>query len=293
VEIPGLGDGNVVCPYWLPGSRAFLFCRFKEYDVGHIYVASLEGKQQLKHVLDFKTGHENTVPGFFFSPPGYLFFNRAGALSVRRFDPESLSVSGKPVAIADIAGAPGFFFALSAARDEMSMIMRSSKDDTGNPGDPMARLKWINRKGEIVGELGPPRRYWTLRLSPDGSRAAVNPDHDLWIVGSGNRPIHLTSGPLDKHSAVLSPDGTKIAYNISFSKISVKTASQGGQEVPILDGINGLTATDWSPDSKYLLLNASSEASGNSDILLYDFSAKKTDPWLANPNVNEGDAHRC
>ena len=196
VEVLGLGKGNVAYPHWLPGGRMFLFCRFEKYEAGHIYAASLDGERPPKHMLDFETGLASGIPGFLFSPPGYLFFNRAGALSVQNFDPESLSVTGKPAAITDLAGSPGFFFALTAAKYKMAMIFRGSKDDTGNPGDPMARLKWINRQGESVGELGSPGRYWTMRLSPDGLRAAVNPDHSLWIIGPDNRRTRLLSGLL-------------------------------------------------------------------------------------------------
>jgi len=288
-RVSGLGDGDAFCPQWLPGGRLFLFSRYKGTNLAQICAASIDGNLPPKPVTDFEAGF-SLDPVFFFSPHGHLFFNRAGALSIQRFDPKSLSVIGQAAAIAGSAGTPGLHFALSAAGDEVAMLAREPTGYAGNPGDPVARLRWLNRHGEVVGDLGPPGRYWTLRLSPDGSRAAVNPGHDIMILDSGNRHTRMTSRPDDECCAVWSPDGAKIVFSYG-SKLMLKPATQGGQEAELLNTTSyWAKPSDWSRDGKYLLLEAqASRESTSSDIWLYDFNEKSAKPWLAT-KFNESQA---
>jgi eukaryotic-like serine/threonine-protein kinase len=288
--VPGLGDGDAIYPHWLPGSRFFLFGRSEADRSVHIFAVSIDGDMPPKSVAQFEAGFASLDAAFSFSPPAYLFFNRSGALSIQRFDTKSLSVVGQAVPIAGLAGTPGAWLTLSAVRDEVAMLSRWSSDDTGNPGDALARLKWLDRRGEIVGDLGPSGRYWTLRLSPDGLRAAANPDGDIWILEAGNRRTRMTSRPVDEFSPVWSPDGTKIAFACQTSGLpSLKVASPGGQETELLTSAPGIPM-DWSRDGKYVLLySPPTRESTSPDIYLYDFIEKSAKPWLAT-KFDEGQA---
>jgi eukaryotic-like serine/threonine-protein kinase len=280
--VPGLGDGGALYPQWLPGSRFFLFCRSEADRSVQIFAASIDANVPPKSVAHFDMGSPSIDPAFLFSLPEYLFFNRSGALSVHRFDTKSLSVIGQTVTIAGLAGTPGFWLTLTAARDEVAMLSRESADDTGNPGDVLARLKWLDRRGEIVGDLGQAGRYWTLRLSPDGLRAAVNPDNDIWILEPGNRRTRMTSLPGTAFSPAWSPNGTKIAFACDDGvQFSLKIGSQGEQETELLNNAVG-SPTDWSRDGKYILIDAiHTRESTSSDIYLFDFNEKSAKPWLA------------
>jgi eukaryotic-like serine/threonine-protein kinase len=284
VQVSGFGNGDAIYPQWLPGSRYFLFCRPKGNRLQRIYAASMDDKQPPKQITQFEIDSASVGRTFFFSQPGYLFFNRSGALSVQRFDANSLSLIGQSVAIAGLVGNPADWFALTAAGDKAAMLARESRDDTADPGCSPCRLRWLNRKGEIIGDFGPTGRYWTLRLSPDGLRAAVNPDSDLWIMEAGNRRTRVTSQPEDESSAVWSPDGLTIAFvRPADQSVLLKPAGQGGQETELLKTSSRvLNPTDWSRNGKYLLLQAeASRESPSTDIWTYDFEEKSAKPWLA------------
>ncbi len=279
VAVPGLGGGTAILPQWLPGSRRFLFCAAAGNNQGHIFAAAVDGSSPPKPLVEI--GSLGVTDAFLFSPPGLLFFNRSGALSVQRFDPKSLALVGPSIAIAGLAGTPSNWFALTAAGDSAAMLARESEDDTGNPGDPLARLQWYDRQGETVGNLGPLGRYWALRLSPDGLRAAVNPDHDVRILEAGQHRKRVTSRPDVEYCPVWSPDGKRIAF---FSGLlQRRVASLGGGENELPNKTAGwFIPTDWSHDGKYLLLTAeSSSGSSGGDIWLYDYDGKSAKPWLA------------
>jgi hypothetical protein len=93
---------------------------------------------------------------------------------------------------------------------------------------------WFNREGKPLGDFGPQGRYWTLGLSPDGLRAAVNPDGNLWILDAG-RCTRLTSGPADAHNAVWSKDGSEVVFVSGFSRLLIKQATPGSQETELLN----------------------------------------------------------
>ena len=289
--VKNLGNESAYHPQWLPGSRLFLFCRSEDNLSGRIFAASMDGSLPPKQVMEFETGNTSGTPEFLFSPPGYLFFNQSGSLCVQKFDLKSLSVIGSRVPISGLVGTPRTWFTITSAWDKVVMLSRESMNDSGNPGDPLARLKWFDRRGEVVGILGPPRRYWTLRLSPDGLRAAVNPDSDIWILESGNRLMHLTSGPGDEWSPVWSPDATKIVFSYSPSQIFIQSASQEGEATELLS-INADTGIpmDWSRDGRYILLNVfPKKESPGGDLWLYDFKEKSARPWLSTKS-HEGQA---
>ena len=273
--VPGLVD-DITQPKWLPGGRDFLFLRSKG-TLRRIFAASIGGNVSPKLVAEFESGN----PGFFFSAPQYLFFNHAGVLSVQRFDVKSLSRIGPIVPISSLAGTPLNWFALTAARDKVAMLASGSPDDTGNPGDPLARLQWRDRRGEIVGDLGPPGRYWSLRLSPSGKRVAVNPDGDISILDPGNRRTRVTSAPEVETCPVWSPDETEIAFLIDGQGVYRKPSIQGGNTTELLRGtMVGFYPTDWSRDG-YLLLEAlNAKGSETWDIWVYDFNEKSARPWL-------------
>ena len=278
--VPGLGSGDFSNPQWLPGNLNFLFCRVGENRSAGIYAAAVDGSVTPKLVVEMNLLAGDR--GFSVSPPGNLFFNKSGALCFQTFDPKSLSMIGQSTAISGPAGTPMNWFTVAASNDQVAMLARESRDDTGDPGDPLSRLKWFDRRGEAVGDLGPPGRYWTLRLSPDGLRAAVNPDDDIWILEGGNRRTRVTSRPETEYFPVWTPDGSKIAFLVDYAKIPIKISGIGGPETDLPNTTSGFFPTDWSRDGKYLLLTARTRRESVSyDIWLYDYGAKSAAPLLA------------
>jgi len=150
-------------------------------------------------------------------------------------------------------------------------------------------LKWLNRRGEEIGTLGPSGRYWTLRLSPDGLSVATNPGTDIWVYDASDRATRITLKPDNGMGPVWSPDGEKIAFNNGLGSLRIKPAGQGGEEIELIKE-GAFFPTDWSRDGKYLLLTSeATEEFPSRDIWFYDFEKKSVKQWL-NTNANEGQA---
>jgi len=54
MPVPGLGEGDALCPQWLPDGRMFLFCRPGGERLGRIFAASIEGNPSPKLMLSWK-----------------------------------------------------------------------------------------------------------------------------------------------------------------------------------------------------------------------------------------------
>ena len=214
-------DGNVFLPQWLPDGRAFAFVHV-EKDVVQLRAATLDGSRAPVKVLDL----ELRDPGALLSPSGTVFFNRAGVLTGQRLDVDALQPTGPAVAIGPAVGTPRAWFAATASADALMLLSGDISVTGGNPGDPISRLRWVDRQGRVIGDLSEPGRYWTTALSPDGMRAVVNPDKDLWVIDATTRMrTRVTAGPYTYNGAIWSPDGSRLMYR-----------EQGGVWVRPLDG---------------------------------------------------------
>jgi Tol biopolymer transport system component len=103
-----------------------------------------------------------------------------------------------------------------------------------------------------------------LRLSPDGTRAAVvrneflqGFDQDLWIVDvARGTQARITFGPGRSRSPVWSPDGTRVAYTTELGEdksLSVRQANGAGNVQVLLQSKDGVVPTSWSADGRFLL----------------------------------------
>jgi Tol biopolymer transport system component len=276
-----LFDSDSYNAQWLPDGIHFLFYRVEENNSCHIFVTSLDDTMPLKSVIKLNQGGQSFFPGFFFSPPDYLFYNQTGALKLQRFDMGTLSLVGPAVSLAGLVGSPLEWFSLTASHDRVVMLAQESTDDIGNPGDPLARFTWLNRQGDIVGTLGPIGRYWTLRLSHDGLKVAANPDEDIWIYNANSHSERITSNPATDLLPIWAPDDEKIAFTRIAFPIIRAASQEGEEETLIADDNRPFWATDWSHDDRYIIgFSQSKEINAGYDIWFYDFEEKSVEPWL-------------
>jgi predicted Ser/Thr protein kinase len=271
-------------PQWLPGARGFLYANEGGKPGVYVHADGLDAPRQLVAL----GGNADDAWAYTFSRAGYLYVNRNGALTVQRFDLDSLNVSGPVVSIAGAAGTPSIWMAASAAADSLVAMVPQSAEDFGNPGDPLARLKWVNRAGEYEGETGEPARYWSHRLAPDGQRVAANlGGGTLWLLEGKRRTAIAAGAEGGGENGVWSPDHRAIAYS-QVARTNVVRRSLADGKVEDL-GLRGY-ATDWSRDGAFLLVmvDASGESRG-ADIVLYDFASRTSRPLL-NSAANEQQA---
>ena len=267
-------------PQWLPGARGFLYADEGSKPGVYLNADGLDAPRQLVAL----GSNADDAWAFTFSRAGYLYVNRNSALTVQRFDLDSLNVSGPVVPLAGAAGTPSLWMAASGAAHSLVALVPQSAEDFGNPGDPVARLKWVNRLGETAGEVGAPARYWSLRLAPDGRRVASNlGGGTLWLLDGNRRRAIAAGAEGGGENGIWSPDGRAIVYSqVARTNLVRRSLGTGGtvEELPDLHGY----ATDWSSDGASLLVMVDGSAqSQGADIVLYDFAARTSRPFLNSP----------
>jgi Tol biopolymer transport system component len=276
-RVTAADDGYARHPQWLPGDRMFL------YDGGpssapKLFAASIDGSRTPVRVLDL----DPKYPGARFSSMGFLLFNRSEVLEAQRFDLASLAVTGTAVAIASKAGTPLNWLTVAVAGD--TAVALDPPVPVGvNPGNPVARLRWVDRIGRTLSDLGQPARYWTLRLSPDGRRAAFTPDTNIWTIDvTTNLVTRVASSPVVTSSSVWSPDGRRIVF-WRASSTWMKSADGEGPDVELFkDTDRSYVTTDWSADGRRLLLmSRPSPDRKTTSLWLYDFERKALRSYLS------------
>jgi dipeptidyl aminopeptidase/acylaminoacyl peptidase len=143
-----------------------------------------------------------------------VLFLRNDTLFAQEFDMATLAVTGTPVTVMEqVGGTPNGGFGHFSVSKNGTLVYRSV---TGNN----RQLTWFNRQGDIVGRPGERAPYGTMKVSPDGTRAAVvqnDPrqpgNSDLWIVDlTSGASTRFTFDPGFDGQPVWSPDGRSIAW---------------------------------------------------------------------------------
>ena len=131
-------------------------------------------------------------------------------LAVVPFDPDNLRVKGPALpVIRQLARQPvrnGADFAVSASG---ALVYRE-----GNA--PISTLAWIDRSGHQEAVGVPPRKYSYVRLSPDGTRIAMNiddADQEIYIWDIARRNFaRFTFNPGPDYQPIWTPDAKRVAY---------------------------------------------------------------------------------
>ena len=124
-------------------------------------------------------------------PPGFLISRPGGEVVARRFDLASGRSTGKPVAVLD-----GLFDALTVnARGDVAYF--------AFPTDRRSFLALVDRAGNARRLAVPAAYYRHPRLSPDGTRLALNRDHDLWIRRSAHERLEPPNDERSDHGAAM------------------------------------------------------------------------------------------
>jgi Tol biopolymer transport system component len=247
--VKGIDDGADL-PYFLPDGRHFL-CRGGREGIS---VGSLDSKE-LKPLLP-----EGVSPRY--APPGWLLYEREGALLAQPFDTDRLILTGDPVPIARQVMNAANIRAVYSVSNNGVLVWRGS-------GDNERRLSWFDRNGKRGNDVGATTSNTSrLSLSPNGERVAVtrfDPQTripDIWVIEiARNIPTRLTSNPEWDQNAVWSPEGNRIIFYASkegSGGIYQKAASGVGDEEFLLKVWSGVP-NDWSRDGKYVIYSQSGE----------------------------------
>jgi serine/threonine-protein kinase len=165
---PTKSEGDHWFPFVLPGGRAVLFTITTPSGLDNAQVAALDLASGEQKIL-IRGGSQAA-----YVESGHLIYAAAGALRAVRFDPVRLEVLSDPVPVVDqvatkFTGAADF----SVSANGTLVYVPGG---VGTVIGGVARsLVWVTRQGveEPIKGL-PPRAYLMARLSPDGSRIALD-----------------------------------------------------------------------------------------------------------------------
>jgi serine/threonine protein kinase len=250
---PARQDSTQRWPHFLPDGNHFLymssaFGSFNEDNV--FYLGSLDGK--VNRILFH--GSSNIAYA-----SGYLLYVVDKNLMARPFDPTKLDFTGDAVSVAEGVQYDTLFSEAVFSVSSNGVLSYQ----TGNASSART-MTLFDGTGKQAGSLSDPAPYYGPQFSPDGKRLAyhlIDPrtgKADIWIqdVASGSR-TRLTVDAVRSLWPVWSRNGAEVAYVSTRSGkpvIYVKGANGMALEQKIWEPAIAARATDWTPDSKALIL---------------------------------------
>jgi Tol biopolymer transport system component len=213
---------------------------------------------------------------FVFIPPDHVVVGRRGEALLQQLDRATLEPRGQ-----------ARLLALGPIRSE-SFSARAGTMALRSASGPIAtELTWFDRSGKSLGVVGEVGDHYMPRLSPDGTKLAVESHGgegggDLFVhdLKAGTR-TRLTFEPTYHNaSATWSPDGSRLAFHSTREGVSlfIKPISGASPEELVLKS-DSASPVDWSLNGQFLLIDRTS--SGSAGIYRVPLSdASKPEPVL-------------
>jgi serine/threonine protein kinase len=271
-------------PVFLEDGVHFLYFRSGPPDVEGIYVGSLDvpaADQSRQRILasHYSASYAN----------GYVFFPRQFTLLAQPFDARRLELKDAPVPVVDAIDLTWYATGVFSVSPSGAVAYRAPS------ASGATQLTWIDRRGKIVGTIGPPGSFYNPAVSPDGMRAVVNVgpagQSDLWVLDlSSGQPTRLTFGRDVDSPGLWSKDGTRIAYSAGTHGDTLydKASSGVGEARELLrePGVR-LWPSDWSRDSRFLLFWTWNAPKTGADVWVLPLQGNRKPVLLLGEPFNE------
>jgi Tol biopolymer transport system component len=150
-----------------------------------------------------------------YASSGHLVYAIGNTLLAVPFDAETFAVTAAPisfvdgVARADVTGAAHYAISTEGA------LIYVPTDSLG--AAPPRTLVWVDRHGREEEIKAPARPYFDPRISPDGTRVALeiqDQERDIWILDLTDGTLtRVTSGPAVDFPAIWTPDGRSLIFS--------------------------------------------------------------------------------
>ena len=270
-------------PTFVPGGEAVLYSitSLGNLDTFEVAVVRLDTDAQQTLV----GGTYGTV-----TASGHLVFGREASLWAVPFDSDQLTVSGEPTPMVEGVQVNANGWAQYALADDGTLVYLPTAGDDGD----QAELVWVDRVTSEETPLGaPPRPYGIPRISPDGTRVAVDIDDrqdDIWIWDlTGGTLTRLTLDAGVDFGGVWTPDSQRVIFTSARGGLPAlfwKAADGTGITDPLGDGEGPRAPTAVAPDGSVVVVTELNEGSFNlitvsltgdpvsEDLLVTEFSER-------------------
>lgn len=225
-------------PQVLPGGKAVLFVAGDGRAIGSLQVARLDGSPS-KVIAPGASGGR-VLPG------GYLVYHAQGSLLVTRFDLDRLEASGAPLFLVEGVGMNHFLGADFDVSASGTLVYRR-----GSPPDGKRDLVWLDASGRKSSLDVGTGAYLTVRLSPDGNRAAftkrLNGEINLWVHDLARHlTTRVTSGSGPKCCPVWTRDGKSLFFSLDGALAWMRSDGAGaaGQLGPASNSVPWSVSAD-------------------------------------------------
>jgi serine/threonine-protein kinase len=198
------GEGDHILPAVLPAGRGVLFTIVPRSPVEGSTIAVLDLKTNQKKFL-IRGGSQGE-----YVESGHLVYGAADTLRAVRFDLGHLEGASDPLPVVEhvsmgLTGASNYAISRSGALVYAPGALQEGRS-----------LVWLDRQGHEEPIPAPQRPYAAVRLSPDGTRVALDvrdQEQDIWIWELARQTLtRLTFDPGLDSNAVWTPDGQRIIF---------------------------------------------------------------------------------
>jgi len=278
-------------PQLLPDGHTVLFtvATTANWEDGKIVIQSLDRG-------DIQTVVTNGTDGLYI-PTGHIAYAVGETLLAIVFDAKSLKVTGGPVSL--VEGVAGTTITQGNSPSGVSHFAVSDQGTlTYIPYKAVIQqrsLVWVDRNGREEPLNAPPRAYQYPRISPDGTRLALDirdQETDIWVWDFARETLtRLTFGPSRDIIPVWSPDSRRIAY------VSERDGRNGSLYWQSADGTGtverltesrdgeGQVPYGFTPDGSKLLyrVDAAPPAKTGADLWVMTMNDRRSEALLQSP----------
>ena len=272
------GEGDHLYPSALPDSRAVLFTVVPQ--------TAQPGSAQVA-VFDLKSGEQKILirggSAAEYVAPGYLLYAATDVVRAAPFDAARREVLGDSVSVLDDTGVvqslvPQFAVSRSGVVAYVPAAMLAGIVG----GESNRTLVWMNRQGREEPIAAPPRAYFALRLSPDGTRLALDirdQENDIWVWDLSRHTLtRLTFDPFVDLFPVWTPDSRRVAFGslrAGAANVYLQSADGTGSSERLTEAPYQQYASAMVPDGSGLLI-LELKSGQNTDVGLVALKDKGT-----------------
>ena len=200
---------------------------------------------------------------------GHLVYAHAGRLQVLRLDPMALEARGDPVTVdsVELAQTVGAFTA------DFDVLERARCVSAPPAPADLRTMVWVDRAGREESLAAPPNSYVYPRISPDGTRIALDiagANRGIWVWSLKRQVLtRIADGPTEDLMPAWSADGQRIFFASDVNGlfgVYARAADGSGQAELIVDGPENYMPFS-APDRDRLLLLVQGNKPGLPDIV--------------------------